>query len=279
MEICMLTPLDLDKFSHLFPESLLKELPGDEIMLGCAEGEVPAAAGILMAHVEELELMIDWLYVDEPFRRKGGAREMLTALMQAAAESEELDAASIIFSEGMDGMEYFLQAMGFLVAVRGKDKGFVTLLGKFPRFKNPRGSQGTFVPLREVEPRELARFTSVLNDNVIPDAAVDLPFTPEAYLPESMVCLEEGKIRALCLFSGNEDGLCIDWVFNNCSVSTTFIDLFNEAMSRLKKRVPPETKLVFASVNEGVENIVEKRVPIESRAEIYVGTYALVRED
>lgn len=31
---------------------------------------------------------------------------MLTALMQAAAESEELDAASIIFTEGMDGMEY-----------------------------------------------------------------------------------------------------------------------------------------------------------------------------
>ena len=111
------------------------------------------------------------------------------------------------------------------------------------------------------------------------DAAVDLPFRPEVYLPESLVCLEEGKIRGLCLFSGDEKGLSIDWVCNNCSVSTTFIDLFNEAMSRLKKRFPPETKLVFASVNEGVENIVEKQVPIERRAEIYVGTYALVRED
>ncbi len=279
MEIFTLTPPDLDKFSHLFPASLLKELPADELMLGCAEGEPPAAAGVLLAHVEELELMIDWLYVDEAFRRKGGAREMLTALMQAAAESEELDAASVIFTEEMDGMAEFLRAMGFLVAVRGKDKGFVTLLGKFPRFKNPRGSQGTFAALGEVEPGELARFASVLNDGIIPDTAVDLPFRPEAYLPESMVCLEEGKIRALCLFSGDENGLTIDWVYNNCSVSTTFIDLFNEAMSRLKKRFPPETKLVFASVNEGVENIVEKQVPIESRAEIYVGTYALVRED
>ena len=279
MEICMLTPLDLDKFAHLFPASLLKELPADELMLGCAEGEPPEAAGVLLAHVEELELMIDWLYVDEAFRRRGGAREMLTALMQAAAESEELDAASIIFTEGMDGMEYFLRAMGFLVAVRGKDKGFVTLLGKFPRFKNPRGGQGTFVPLREVDPEELARFAAVLDDGILPDAAVDLPFRPEVYLPESLVCLEEGKIRALCLFSGDENGLSIDWVFNNCSVSTTFIDLFNEAMSRLKKRVPPETKLVFASVNEGVEGIVEKQVPIERRAEVYVGTYALIRED
>ena len=130
-----------------------------------------------------------------------------------------------------------------------------------------------------MEARELARFASVLNDEIIPDAAVALPFTPEVYLPESMVCREEGKIRALCLFSGDENGLSIDWVFNNCTVSTNFIDRFNEPMSRLKKRFPPETKLVFASVNEGVESIVEKQVPNERRAEIYVGTYALVRED
>lgn len=279
MEIFTLTPLDLDKFSHLFPASLLKELPADELMLGCAEEEPPAAAGVLLAHVEELELMIDWLYVDEAFRRKGGAREMLTALMEAAAESGELDAASVIFTEGMEGMAEFLRAMGFLVAVRGRDKGFVTRLGRFPRFKNPAGSRGTFVPLHEVDPGELARFAAILDDGVLPDMAVETPFRPEAYLPESMVCLEEGKIRALCLFSGDGSGLTIDWVYNNCSVSTTFIDLFNEAMSRLKKRFPPETKLMFASVNEGVESIVEKQVPIESRAEVYVGTCALIRED
>ena len=279
MEIFTLTPPDLDKFAHLFPASLLKELPADELMLGCAEEEPPAAAGVLLAHVEELELMIDWLYVDEAFRRKGCAREMLTALMQAAAESEELDAASVIFTEGMEGMAEFLRAMGFLVAVRGRDKGFVTRLGRFPRFKNPAGSRGTFVPLHEVDPGELARFAAILDDGVLPDMAVETPFAPEAYLPESMVCLEEGKIRALCLFSGDGSGLTIDWVYNNCSVSTTFIDLFNEAMSRLKKRFPPETKLMFASVNEGVESIVEKQVPIESRAEVYVGTFALIRED
>lgn len=279
MEICMLTPVDLERFSQLFPEDLLKELPADELMLGCIDEAAGAAAGILMAHVEELELMVDWLYVDEPFRRRGGARDMLTALMEAAAESCEADAASVIFSEMHEGMEDFLEAMGFLVAVRGKDKGFVTKLGKFPRFKNPGGSRGTFTALGDLEPKELQRFAGLLDESIIPDQAVETPFAPEKYLPESMVCLEEGKIRALCLFSGDGSGLTIDWIYNNCSVATAFIDLFNEGMERLKKRFPAETPLFFASVNEGVEKLVERNVPIERRAEIYIATYALIRED
>ena len=279
MEISMLTPLDLECFSHLFPPELPSELPANELMLGCMEADPPAAAGILMAHVEEQELLVDWLYVDESFRRRGGGREMLTALRQAAAESAETDTASVIFSEDHEGMYEFLSAMGFLVVVRGKDKGFETKLGKFPRLKNPGESVGTFAALGETDPPELARFANVLNNNTLPDIAIPTPFVPGDYLPESVVCLEGGKIRALCLFSGDASGLSIDWIYNGCSVTTTFIDLFNEGMARLKKRFPPETPLTFACVSENVENFVERYVPVDQRAEIYIGLYSFITEE
>ena len=61
MEIDLLTPLELEKFEHLFPPYLLKELPADEILLGCVNEAPLDAAGILMAHPDEGELFIDWI--------------------------------------------------------------------------------------------------------------------------------------------------------------------------------------------------------------------------
>ena len=113
MEINLLTPLDLEKFEHLFPPYLLKELPGDEILLGCVNEEPLDAAGILMAHPEAGELFVDWLYVDEAYRRKGAASQMLELLLDVVEATDELDAVTLIFSEQHEHMDELLEARGF----------------------------------------------------------------------------------------------------------------------------------------------------------------------
>ena len=105
MEVCVLTPADLGKYAHLFPAELLPELPGDELLLGCVQAAPPAAVGILMAHVEEREVLIDWLYVEEEYRRQGGGKEMPELLVQGAEASGRADAVSIVFSERDDGLD------------------------------------------------------------------------------------------------------------------------------------------------------------------------------
>ena len=273
MQITFLTPIDLEKFAHLFPDYLLDELPADALLLGCIEEDPPTAAGILMAHIEEMEVIVDWLYVDEPFRRKGGARAMLEILIEEADAYGELDGVSIAFSEEHENMAEFLRSCDFMVVHKEGCKGFVTRLGSFPRFPAPGPQKGDIVPIGEIPEKESARFAGILDNAVIPGIAVPTPFSPSDYRPESCACLEDGKVRALCLLKGDEEGLSIPWVYNNCSTNASFIATVNESMKLLKEKFPADTRLSMASVNVGIEEIIEKYVPVLERSEIYYGTY------
>ncbi len=273
MEVYLLTPLDLDRFAHLFPEYLLKELPADSLLLGCVCEETPAAAGLLMAHAQDREIFVDWLYVDEAYRRRGGGRALMEALLESAEASGVVDEIDLSFSQNSEHMTAFLKDCGFMVFFREGDKGFTTRLKHFPKLPVPGETAGEFVPLAEVPDAEIARFSGLLEDSVIPGAAIDAPLDPADYLPQSLVCLENGAIRAMCLFSREGDGLYIPWIYNNCSVPTTFIALVNESMEGLKRTFPPDTILSFASVDISVEEIIEKRIPVLQRTEVYLASY------
>jgi len=275
MEVCVLTPADLDKFAHLFPADLPQRLPGDELLLGCAEADPPAAAGILMAHVEQGQVFIDWLYVDEPMRRRGGGRAMLRLLTETAEASGRCGSVSLLFSEDDEGVEQLLRACDFLVIVRGGDCGYVTELGRFPRLPAPGEKQGELVTLGEVPEAEKRRFAAVLDDSVIPDTALPYPFDETEYLPDSGVCLEDGHIRAAVLLQETDGALTIAWIYNACTAPGTFLDLLNATIARLKEKYPASTQLGFASVNPDVRDIIENYIPVKERVEVYLGTYVM----
>ena len=274
MESCVLTAADLEYFEELYPEELLKDLPADELLVGCVEeAPSPAAAGILMAHVQEGEALVDWLYVDEPFRRRGGGRAMLQMLTRAAEESGELDGVSLTFSQNDAHMSEFLRACDFMVAVREGSKGFSTRLKDFPQFPVPGEVKGTIVPLADVSESERARFAGLVDDSVLPNVAVQTPFDDSAYRPESCACVEDGVIRAVFLVQGDENGLSIPWMYNGCSAAASFIAVVNESISRLKGAFSGEVQLAFASIDSDIDELIERRIPIEERAEISFGTY------
>ena len=75
MKIFALEPLDLMIFSELFPQSLLHDVPAGAFLVGCADGEPLKPAGVLIAHVEQRSVIVDWIYVDESCRRRGAGRE------------------------------------------------------------------------------------------------------------------------------------------------------------------------------------------------------------
>ena len=273
METVFLTPVDLEKFAHLFPDYLLDELPADALLIGCVEEDPLAAAGILMAHIEEMEVIVDWLYVDEPYRRRGGARAMLEILIEDAGACDGLGGVSIVFAQDHEHMAEFLRSCDFMVTYKEGCKGFVTKLGNFPYFPEPGKKSGEIVPIGEVSEEESARFAGILNDAVIPGVAVPVPFDRGDYRPESCVCLEDGKIHAVCLLKGDEEGLSIPWIYNHCSAHASFFVTVNESINRLKEKFPADTKLSMASVNTGIEEIIEKYIPVLERSEIYFGTY------
>ena len=275
MEICTLMPMDLEKFAHLFPPRLLTELPGDALLAGCVSDDGKNAAGILMAHVEENEVVVDWLYVDEPFRRKGGGRAMLQLLVQAAEASGEPDGVSVFFTQDDAGMGDFLKACGFMVLLREGGKGFSTTLGAFPRLLASGQPQAEILPVGDAPDAAREHFAGLLNDSVLPDIAVPTPFAFGDYRPESCVCMEKGIIRGLVLLQGDASGLSIPWIFNDSADPSAFVAAVNESMRRLKAAFPPDTPLTFASVDGVIEELIELHIPVAQRSEIYFGTYLL----
>lgn len=273
MEINLLTPPDLEKFEHLFPPYLLKELRADEILLGSVNEEPLEAAGILMAHPEEGELFVDWIYVDEPYREKGAGRAMLELLVDTAEESGRIDGVTLVFSQYQKNLDVFLRACDFAVFQREGDRGFLTTLGKFPRFPISGAPIGEILPLPKVGQNALRWFSDLLSDAAVPGVAVEIPFEVNRYLPESCVLLEDGRIRGLCLLEKNDKGISIAWIYNYCSSPDAIIHVMNESMRLLKENYPADMGLSFASVNPAIEGIIERRIPVASRAEIYVGTY------
>lgn len=273
MEIAVLTPADLDKFAGLFPDELRAELPADALLLGCMQAEPPTAAGVLMAHVEEAEVLVDWLYVDEEFRRQGGGRAMLEALLSAAEESECVDGVSIVFTEEHENMAAFLRACEFMVELREGAKGYTTELGAFPKLPAVGESLGTVAPLSDVPENEIARFNKMLQLSNHPDIVLPGALVPADYRPESSVCLENGIIRAFCLVKGDRNGLSIESVFNGTTLPATFLNVVNKSVDALKAAFPADTPLSFASVNPSLELFIEYSVPVKQRRECFWGTY------
>ena len=269
MALTLLSPLDLDKFAHLFPDDLLDELEADEIMIGYVEEEPLAATGILMAHVNDLEVFIDWIYVDEDHRRKGAGRSMMEFLIDSCAQIEELSGLSIVFSQEHKEMKSFLDACEFFVVFKEGCKGFETTLGDFPKFP-VMGESGEIIPISEVPEKELERFTVAVNNTSVPGAAVSLPFGAANYLPESTALLEDGKIKGLCLMEEKDYGLSLSWAYNLSSHAANFPALLNKCINLLKEKI-----MGIASVGEKVDEIIETYIPVKKSSEVYFGTYPL----
>ncbi|SNU08058.1 Acetyltransferase (GNAT) family protein [Lachnospiraceae bacterium] len=273
MVINLLTPYDLNKFAHLYPDYILSELPEDTFLIGCIEEDPLTAAGIMMAHIEEDEIVIDWLYVDEPFRRKGGASEMLNLLLEAAVQSDELSGITVIFSEEDENMWEFLESMDFMVMYRGCDKGFSTRLEMIPPFPALGQITDELCFLNDVSDEEILRFKNLIDESVIPGTAVNIPFSKENYMPESSVILTDGNIRALCLLKELDDRIDIEWVYNNTKDPNAFPAIVNASINKLKTKYPADTNITFASISSSMDELISQYIPVEKSTEIYMAAY------
>lgn len=273
MVACTLTPLDLAKFSHLFPSSLLDDLPANTLLLGCIEEAPLTAAGILMAHVEQREMIVDWLYVDEAFRRRGGGRLMLESLRDAAKASGKLDGMTMTYTQDHQNMTEFLRACGFIAVYREGCKAFRSTLKDFRIFPVPAEKDGVLQPLRTVPPEEVARFSGVLEAGSIPNIGIRPPIDPMEYRPESCAYLERGKIRGLWLVRDERDGISFPWFCNISTSRSVPLSLMNTSLKLLKGALPADTTISFATTNPNIELIVQKYFHVDQHTEVYFATY------
>lgn len=276
MKIFALQPLDLPIFAGLYPNSILHDVPAGAFLVGCAQGEPLQPAGVLIAHLQQRTLVVDWLYVDEACRRCGGAREMMQMLLDCASAIEEIADVSLTFSQEHKGMGAFLRSMGFSVFFREGCKGYQTTLSKFRFLPGEMQTPGQVVPLNTVPREELDRFSQLVDNGILSDVGIS-SLQQADYLPESMAYLENGTLLGLWLVQEQDGKLSIPWFCNYSKALTVPISLMNASVRALNCSYSPETPVYFASLSEKMETVIRKLFQSPRQTEIYLAVYAFQR--
>lgn len=276
MKIFALDPLDLPIFYNLLPESLLHDVPAGALLVGCADGDPLQPAGVLIAHVELRSLIVDWLYVDEAYRRRGGAGQMMQMLLDCAFAVEEIEDVTLTFSQKHKGMDAFLRAMQFGVLFMEGCKGYETTLGMFRFLPGEKAIPGKVVPLHTVAQQEIDRFDRLLASGIVPDVGIR-SLRPEDYRPESMAYLEGNTMLGLWLVQQRDGKLFIPWFCNFSKALTVPISLMNASVRAMNSSYRPDTPVYFASLSPKMESVIRKLFQTPDQTEIYFASYLFER--
>ncbi len=275
MAVSVLTVEELIKFNELYPDILLDELPEDELLIGYIEEDPLRAAGILMAHPEGRTMLLDWMFVDESSRRRGGGRAMLELLRDSCEASGEIDAIILTFYNENQHMNSFLTACGFISGYMPGCKSYVTRLS---RIKSPKGIKAenvNYLHLNQAPAEAIEKLNRYLSMNVVSDIGIGLPLKPENYREESMVHISNGMIDSLWLVRDEENGISFPWFFNGSQNLIVPIGLMNQVLRELKMKFPEDTKVFVTSIKPNIENVIYGYFNPQSYKEIYFGVYLM----
>ena len=270
IEIVTLETDDLTKFSHLFYNELLLELPIDALMFGAIDTseDVPKAVGILMFHVREQSAYIDWLFVDEASRKQGVAKALMNELKQLCSQTDEgeIDTVFMNFTEAISGMGRFLKNNDFAVTFFDGNYCIYAPLSKV-RLMTRSGQKVTSLkalPLSEVPEGAYKAFDKHLD--VVDEEYIGVltPIDIDSYRPESRIILDGDRIVGLMLVGDtiDKDNIIIDWVYSMPKYLVGAVPLaFDTVITELRKNVSETAMLSMASLSENVGSIIRKSMP------------------
>ena len=285
IKIAALEREDLLKFRDLFYDELLLTLPDDMIMLGAIDvSAAPKAVALLIFHVREKSAYIDWLYVDENFRRRGIGSVLLRDLMAALIKDPDasIEAVFMNFGETISGMGAFLRKNRF--AVTFFDGNFniyaplksVKLIKKNENVKQPLRS----IPLAEVKPESFEafdRYLDMTSDEII---GVVGPIEASDYRPESRAIMHGDKIVGIMLVGDTiyKGTVLIEWVYSVPSFVLSAVPIaFNDVITALRESLPEDTMLSMAAMSENVGGIIRKTMPGAVFSEAYSAFWLVER--
>lgn len=269
IEIVVLENEDILKFSALYYDEILLEIPDDAIALGAisTENDELKAAGILIFHIREGIAFIDWLYVDDECRRKGVGTALINSLREVIIQTQdetEIDSISLSFTRNAEGLGTFLRKNGFAVAFGLGNYNVVAALQRIRLIGARESANLKAVPLDMVPEASFAHFDEYLNliDDII--VGVESPIAIENYRKESRAIMEGNKIVAVMLVSDTieENMISIDWVYAMPKYMLHAIPLaFDTVISELKKNCSERAIINMASLSPTVEGIIRKTMP------------------
>ena len=271
IKISVLDREDLFKFSALFYEELLLQIPEDAFLLGAIDttDTVPKAAGLLIFHLSEGDAYIDWLFVDEACRKRGVGKALIDFLKELFTKDSDqtVDVIFMNFDETIEGMGRFLRNNDFGVTFYDGNFNIYAPL-KSVRLMDPNNNvRGDFktLPLSEIPDStfdELEKHIMLTDDDFV--IGVVPPIRSADFRAESRAVLNGNRIVGIMLVSDTiyKNNIVIDWVYSIPRYVLKAVPLaFDAVISELRKSLPGNTMISMASLTDNVGGIIRKTMP------------------
>lgn len=227
----------------------------------------PKPVGIIIGHPTLTDFVIDWIYVDRKYRRKGIATALFERMAEAVASIEYMEGILAVISEEDDDLYQLLLSEGSMVTpAEGVGQFHSTLAGlKLPAEKGIVRAKST--PLSMVPAHYFINLWQLLENSAegshIP-RGVPFPIRGEAYDESSRAILSKEEIAAIILLEIDDDAYRISWLYSKPSFSKRLIGLLQETAEDIitdEDRSPEEIPVVFGSLNDNSMGLAEKLFP------------------
>ncbi len=213
--------------------------------------------GLVVFHVEDDVLSIEWVHVKEEGMEYKIARRMLNTLLQFASGIGIHEYAALV-PEEQDWLVRLYRDYGFSF---GSER-YETIRTTLSSYHNRKEATEPVTALKDILPEELAAFTKKIKEKDLA-CPLPLPLNKRSYLPESTALLIDGEIHAILLLQKEErEGLpprlTIPWVYSDEKQVTILMLLYSHTAYLLNANYPEETELTFALVEPRFKPVVSK---------------------
>lgn len=263
MQIGVLQPGDPGVFRSLLLPEAADALARGEPLTALGLTEDGLALGAAAGYLENGQFQLISLYVAPAYRRRGGGRMLVDALLGLLpGYADGVVVRFTVTEEEHHALARFLDALGF---TREDDHGqtiYLTTLGRamqLPFYKPQPKGRGT--PLCQLGESDLSALMHAAQ-------AAQAPLPPGGLRGEqvekevSVACLENGVPQGYVIGDTSwPGGLTLSAVWSNGVEPTLLVALLRNALARAAAKYPPETKLAIQTVNSRAAALLQAMLP------------------
>lgn len=204
MKITYIGQTNIDSFRALMPEE-----PGaNEIVLGCVEEGKPA--GVIVFALDGVATILSWLYVDEAFRRRGIATELLSQASEVLSEGGTTEILCYFDKEG--SLSGFLTKAGAVILPADKmcsvEIGELLSSEKCKKMYERKGKEDAVLPYSELLDYQKNACRDILRKSAYFDTSLLDPGEFDKEL--SFVYLKDKSPESMLLAYARDDGETTD---------------------------------------------------------------------
>ena len=253
--------------SLLLPDVLTALEQGQLLSILGLEEDGVACGAIAGGVTEEGDLEILSLYVSPDYRRRGGGRMLVDALLKQAAKafgSGLVTADFNVTEEEHKTLLPFLEAMGFQQEDdQGENIYYITLqqLQASPFFKDLSGAPAKdILPFQKLRSEELLAAQHRAAKELVP--LPEKPLTsPELDRRVSCAKVWDGKVLAFLAFDHAVADLNLACAWNGERTPNTIVSLLRAASGFIAQNYAPETVISMQAVNTASAELIQALLP------------------